>query len=87
MGHNAKDSARNDYVIVNDACFPMVEGVRVLHQEGFLVHNGLQFKLEASEVVIAYVAPRRPKSIYNLMREKCWNEWKRKDPTASEDTD
>ena len=31
MGHNAKDSTRNDYALVNSACLPLVKGVRVLH--------------------------------------------------------
>ena len=80
MGHNAKDSTRNDYAIVNDACLPMVKGVRVLHHEGFLVHGVLQFKLDASKVVTAYEAPNKPKSLYSILRDKCLEDWKQKAP-------
>ena len=75
LGHNAKEATRNDYVVVNDACLPLVKGVRVLHQEGFLVHSVVQFKLEAAKVVTAYEEPKKPKSIYELLKTKSWEDW------------
>ena len=68
LGHNAKQPTRNDYMIVNETCLPMVKGFRVLHQEGFLVHSVVQIKLDAAQVVTAYEEPKKPKSIYDLLQ-------------------
>ena len=64
LGHNAKNPTRNDYMIANPDCLPLVKGFRVLHQEGLQVHSVLQVKLEAAQVVTAYQEPKKPKSIY-----------------------
>ena len=76
LGHNAKLPTRNDYIIANDHAFPLVKGFRVMHQEGFLVHSVLQVKIDAGKVVTAYEQPKKPKSIYDLLRTKSWTEWK-----------
>ena len=39
LGHNANQPTRNDYIIVNELCLPLVKGFRVLHKEGLLVHS------------------------------------------------
>ena len=87
LGHNAKDSTRNDYALANSHCLPLVKGLRVLHHECFLVHSVLQFKLEGSTVVTAYQAPKKPKSLYELLRNKCLEKWKEEDPTKAEDAE
>ena len=33
-------------------------------------------KIDAGKVVTAYEEPKKPKSIYNLLRTKSWTEWK-----------
>ena len=87
LGHNAKETTRNDYMVVNDSCLPLVEGVRVLHQEGFLVHSVVQVKLKAAMVVTAYEEPKKPKSIYDLLRNKSWEDWKASEPQAAQGFD
>ena len=87
LGHNAKDYTRNDYALANSHCLPLVKGVRVLHHEGFQVHSVLQFKLEGSKVVTAYQAPKKPKSLYELLRSKCLEKWKDEDPTKAGDAE
>ena len=62
-------------MIANPECLPLVKGFRVLHQEGFQVHSVLQIKIEATQVVTAYQEPKKPKSIYELLRHKSWLEW------------
>ena len=87
LGHTAKQPTRNDYIIVNDACLPLVKGFRVLHQEGFLVHSVLQVKFEAGKVVTAYEEPKKPKSIYGILRDKSWKDWKDAQAEANETVD
>ena len=86
-GYHATDATRNDFVVVNDVCLPIVRGVRVLHHEGFLVHSVLQFKLQASKFVTSYEAPRKPASIYSLLRKKSFEEWTQNEPKEAEGKD
>ena len=77
LGVNVKHPTRNENIIVNAACLPLVKGFRVLHQEGFLVHTVLQMKVEAGKVVTAYEEPNNLKSIYELLMEKNWRDWEK----------
>ena len=72
---NSKKTPRRDYALVSRTGLPLVTAFRVLHYDDFPTHAVLQFKVKAANLVHDYLHLRRPKSVYELLREKCHSDF------------